>query len=129
MIHAFEISDGLVARFDPAELVTNGGSPNRRLDLAVAGPHYFVCLGPCGQYSVWTPAFSRHRLGRTKIGWKCGSADWVETDSYVDLTQLWIIPDVAVERASATADRTQRGSRNRASLSFLIPVEDRHQVS
>src|SRR5688572_29741593 len=85
VIAPYELAAGLVARFDPAQLVANGGAPDRRLDLAVAGPHYFVCLGRCGRYSVWTPAFTRYRLGRERIGWKAGLPDWVDQDSFVDL--------------------------------------------
>ena len=128
MIAPYKLAAGLVARLDPAELLAHGGAPDRRPDLAVAGPHYFVCLGRCGQYSVWTPAFTRHRPGREKVGWKSGQADWVDQDSYVDLTQLWVVPDAAVDLASRSTDRSQRGSRNRASLSFLIAAADRHKT-
>jgi hypothetical protein len=127
MIRALEIIEGLVARFDPQQLVACGAAPNRRPESAVAGLHYFVCLGRCGQYSVWIPAYSRHQPGRVKLRWKGGSADWVERDSYVDMSQMWVVPDSAIEPASHE-DRTARGLRNHASLFFLVAAEDVHGI-
>lgn len=128
MIAALELSEGFVARFDPHVLLLHGAEPNGRPTLAEAGSHYFICLGRFATSSVWTPAFSRERLGRIRVGWKGGWADWVAQASYVDLTQLWIVPDDAIAPASRNVDLTQRGIRNHASLSFLIPTEARHQA-
>jgi len=91
---------------------------------AVAGPHYFICIGRCGAWSAWTPAFSRYRPGRSKVGYKAGVRDWASQESFVDLEQMWIVPDDALAMGSAGVDHTARGSRNRASWSFLLgPAE------
>src|SRR5689334_6287512 len=100
MIAPVEIEEGLVARFDPAALLAHGAVCNQRPSIAVAGPHYFVCLGRAGAYSIWIPAFSRHRPGRHKVGYKGGHRDWVDQDSYVDLFQVWVVPDEALGVAS-----------------------------
>ena len=101
MLSPFELDRGIVVRFDPEKLREHGAIPNRRFDLAVRDPHYFVCLGPCGHHSVWVPAYSRHRPGRFQVGYKAGSHDWTGQDSFVDLDQMWIVPDDAIAPAEA----------------------------
>lgn len=124
MIGPLEVTRGLVMRFDPDRLREAGAAPDRPPDRAVRGPHYFVCVSRCGPWSVWVPAFSRYLPGRIRVGYKAGNADWVAQPSYVDLEQMWIVPDVALGPGSAGVDRTQRGNRNMASWSFLLgPAE------
>src|SRR5688572_7447115 len=115
MIQPPEIDRGLVIRFDPIKLREQGAVPDRSPERAVQGCHYFVCLGRFGHYSVWIPAFSRHRPGRIRLGYKAGSRDWVGQETFVDLEQMWVIPEQAVAYAAAGVDRTSRGNRNRAS--------------
>jgi len=124
VIAPIEVERGLVMRFDPERLLKSGAAPDRPPERAVVGPHYFICIGRCGQWSVWTPAFSRYRPGRSKVGYKAGVRDWASQDAFVDLEQMWIVPDDALAWGSAGVDHTARGSRNRASWSFLLgPVQ------
>lgn len=124
MITPLEIERGLVIRFDPEKLRAHGAAPDRPPARAVQGWHYFVCVGRCGPWSVWVPAFSRHLPGRIRLGFKAGALDWNGQESFVDLEQMWVVPDEALSPASAGVDRTVRGSRNRASWRFLLgPTE------
>lgn len=124
MITPLEIERGLVIRFDPEKLGAHGAAPDRRPARAVQGLHYFVCIGPCGPWSVWVPAFSRHRPGRIPLGYKAGSLNWTGQESFVDLEQMWVVPDEVLSPASAGVDRTARGNRNRTSCRFLLgPTE------
>jgi hypothetical protein len=121
MITPVEVQLGLVARFDPERLLENGAAPACPPMRAVRGPHYFMCVGgPFGPWSVWIPAFSRYRPGRIKLGFKDGSSDWVGPDSYVDLVQMWHIPDRALGPATASVDYTSPRDRNYASWRFLF---------
>lgn len=120
MLTPLEVTRGLVIRFDPDRLHANGAAPDRPPTRAVQGWHYFVCVGRCGQWSVWVPAFSRYVPGRIKLGYKAGSPDWTAGDSFVDLEQMWVVPDEALGPASAGVDHTRRGNRNQASWRFLF---------
>ena len=128
MITPLEIDRGLVMRFDPEKLRERGAAPTCPPVHAVQGAHYFVCLGRCGVWSVWVPAFSRHRPGRTPLGYKGGSRDWTDQPSFVDLEQLWVVPDEVLAPASAGVDRTVRGNRNRTSCRFLIGPTELEEV-
>jgi hypothetical protein len=44
----------------------------------------------------------------------------VEPPTWVDLEQMWIIPEAALGPASAGIDPNRRGARNTASTSFLL---------
>lgn len=119
-IAAEEIRRGLVARLDPAVLLENGASADPDGKSAVCGVHFFVCISRGWGVSVWVPAFSRWLDGRIQLRYKAGVAAWVEPDSFIDLMQHWMIPDVAVDRASALTELTTRHTRNSASLFFLL---------
>lgn len=123
MIGVHEVVRNLVVRFDPEILAEHGAFASRGPGLAVQGLHYFLCLERCGPVSVWVPAFSRESNGRIKLKWKGGLRSWVDPESYVDATQLWIIPDAALGPASV-ADPTTRGCRNFASTFFLLPQSE-----
>ena len=123
MIGVHEVCRNLVVRFDPLTLMELGAYPSTSAGLAVQGLHYFLCLERCGPYSVWVPAFSRASNGRIRLKWKGGLDSWVDPESYVDATQLWIIPDAALGPASI-ADPTTRGIRNFASTFFLFPPSE-----
>jgi hypothetical protein len=120
MIESAEVQRGLVTRFDPNRLLENGAAPDCPRVRAVQGVHYFVCVGRFGLWSVWIPAFSSYRPGRIKLGYKSGSSDWVGRDSFVDLEQMWHVPEQAVNPAAAGIDHTNRYNRNFASCRFLL---------
>ena len=123
MISPIEIARGVVILFEPDELVAHGVAPDRPRDKAVVGPHYFLCIGRTGPWSIWVPCFSRWVPGRILVGRKWGHPAWAGPESYVDLEQPWTVPDVALGPASR-ADRSQRGNRNWASCDFLLgPAE------
>lgn len=125
MLRAEEIERGLVLRLDPDILHATGARTERRPGLHVQGVHYFVCCSRVPGVSLWVPAFSNPIVGRIKVGWKAGDPAWIGRDSYVDLTQIWVAPDIAVTSAARGVDRTQRGYRNRASTAFLMADRDR----
>ncbi len=120
MLRPHEVGRNRVVRPDPQVLLEHGAEPSTRPQLAVQGPHYFVCIGRCAVYSVWIPSYSRPSNGRIKLRRKDGLRSWIEGESFVDAAQLWVIPDAALGPASIV-DVTRSGCRNFASTFFLFP--------
>jgi hypothetical protein len=123
VISVHEVCRNLVVKFDPQILLDLEAHPSTSARFSVQGLHYFLCLERCGPYSVWVPAYSRASNGRIRLKWKGGLPSWVDPESFVDATQIWMIPDAALGPASL-ADPTTRGCRNFASTFFLFPANE-----
>ena len=120
MVTPEEVERGIAVKFDPEVLRQYGAVVDGSWMSGVTGVHYFVCVSRIPSSSVWVPAYSRQTSGRIPLRWKGGDPAWVEPGSFVDLSQMWFVPDRAIEPGSSRTDRTRRGHRNHASLYFLL---------
>ncbi len=120
MVTPDEIVRGLVVRFNPDVLTRNGAVVDGSWLRAVEGVHYFVCISRVRGLSTWVPSFSRQTSGRIQLRYKAGEPAWTTSDSFIELSQLWFVPDRAIGPGSCGPERTRRGQRNHASLYFLL---------
>jgi len=113
---------GLVLRFDPKTLMTQGASYTGMDDGELSPQQYFVCIESTPRDALWAPLFAASGPGRKGIlpTAKTGHSRWSRYSSFYDPTQVCRITHKAAQKAAEVAfDESTPKAPNRMAVASV----------
>lgn len=113
---------GLVLRFDPQTLASDGASFTGTDEVEYSPQQYYVCIDANPKDALWVPLFASPGPGRKGIaaGGKTGGPRWIKYSSFYDANHLCRIAHKAAQTAAKVAyDDSSPKLPNRMALADL----------